>query len=295
MTAQPPSAGRWHSKVAPARVTFVVGAGGLLGTALTANLRARPDNLVLTSRVGWTTRAAHADLAAGLDRLDDVVSTYRVPWRIAWCAGAGVTGTTEEVLAEEVRTLTEFLHQVSQNPRLGPGSVFLASSAGGLYAGSGQGGPYDETDVPRPISPYGRAKLAAEQVVTDFACRTGNTALIGRIANLYGPGQNLSKSQGLISHLCRADLTRQPLSVYVSMDTIRDYLYVDDCAGLVSDMLDRADSARPGHVATSTGSPSRCWHRRTAPPSAHSSPSADRSSSGPPTWCWATPPTQSSR
>ncbi len=224
----------------------MVGAGGLLGTALTTNLRERRDEIVLSSQVSWTTRKAQADLTEGLDRLGDVVRSHRVPWRIAWCAGAGVTGTTEEVLSQEVSTLKAFLDQVAASPGLAKGSVFLASSAGGLYAGSGQGGPYDEMAVPQPISPYGRAKVAAERVVADFAERTGNTALIGRIANLYGPGQNLSKNQGLISHLCRANLTRQPLSVYVSMDTIRDYLYVDDCAGLVADMLDRADAARRG-------------------------------------------------
>ena len=225
----------------------MVGAGGLLGTALTTNLRERRDEIVLSSQVSWTTRKAQADLTEGLDRLGDVVRSHRVPWRIAWCAGAGVTGTTEEVLSQEVLDP----HGIP-GPGCGQlrawrqGSVFLASSAGGLYAGSGQGGPYDEMAVPQPISPYGRAKVAAERVVAEFAERTGNTALIGRIANLYGPGQNLSKNQGLISHLCRANLTRQPLSVYVSMDTIRDYLYVDDCAGLVADMLDRADAARRG-------------------------------------------------
>lgn len=115
--------------------------------------------------------------------------------------------------------------------------MFLASSAGALYAGNDRGGPYDERDATRPISAYGHAKVACEAAATEFAKATGHQVLIGRIANLYGPNQNLGKAQGLISHLCRGFLTRQPTSIFVPLDTIRDYLYVDDCAAMIADML----------------------------------------------------------
>lgn len=42
-----------------------------------------------------------------------------------------------------------------------------------------------------------------EQAAADFANATGKPVLVGRIAKLYGPRQNLSKPQGLISHICR--------------------------------------------------------------------------------------------
>ncbi len=63
--------------------------------------------------------------------------------------------------------------------------------------------------------------------------------LVGRLSNLYGPGQDVSKPQGLITQLCRAQLSRQPLSVYVSLDTRRDYLFVDDAAAMVVDGLEK--------------------------------------------------------
>ena len=90
--------------------------------------------------------------------------------------------------------------------------------------------PFTEHTEPAPISPYGRAKLRSEEIATAFAVRTSTALLVGRLANLYGPGQNLDKPQGLISQLCRAQLTRQPLSVSVPLDTMRDYLFVDDAA-----------------------------------------------------------------
>ena len=222
---------------APTPVTWVVGAGGLLGTALTAALRGRAGTPLDNTPVGWTTDRADGQLSDSLTRFADLVRGTGRPWRIAWCAGAGVTGTADGVLTGEVRTFERFLTAVAAQQLPTPGRLFLASSAGALYAGSDRGGPYDERDPARPISAYGHAKIACEDAAAQFAAASGSQAMIGRIANLYGPNQNLAKAQGLISHLCRGLLTRQPTSIFVPLDTIRDYLYVDDCAGMIADML----------------------------------------------------------
>lgn len=194
---------------------------------------------MLTQRISWAAPDTAVDLGRGLDRLAGLVARDGAPWRIAWCAGAGVTGTSAADLRLEVRTLAGFLEALAdRRDAIGPGTVFLASSAGGLYAGGAKGRPQSEIDLPVPISPYGEAKLAAEHAGRAYAAATGDTVLIGRIANLYGPGQNPAKAQGLVSALCRGSITRQPVSVYVSLDTIRDYLFVDDCAAMIADMLE---------------------------------------------------------
>ena len=72
--------------------------------------------------------------------------------------------------------------------------------------------------------------------------------LIGRIANLYGPGQDLAKAQGLVTVLCRAHLARRPASIYVSLDTARDYVFVDDVARLAVAGADRVADEPPGTV-----------------------------------------------
>jgi len=154
------------------------------------------------------------------------------PWSVAWCAGAGVTGTSEHALDLELVALRETLGALAAAPRAENGALFFASSAGAVYAGVGTP-PYDESSPVRPLAAYGRAKLDAEAVVTAWSHRTGTPSLIGRISNLYGPGQNLAKAQGLISQICRSHLNGQPLSIYVSLDTLRDYLFAPDCAGLI--------------------------------------------------------------
>jgi UDP-glucose 4-epimerase len=138
----------------------------------------------------------------------------------------------------EIVALNETLEALSAAPRGRDGTFFLASSAGGVYAGVATP-PYNESSPVRPLAAYGQAKLDAEALVTAWSRHTGTSALIGRITNIYGPGQNLKKGQGLISQICLNGLTGKPLSIYVSLDTLRDYLFAPDCAGLIIDGLAR--------------------------------------------------------
>jgi UDP-glucose 4-epimerase len=212
------------------RVAWVVGAGGLLGSAVCRRLESLGRE-VRSTAVPWGDREASVEAllrAAG--------ELPAADWEVYWCAGAGVIATSQADLDTEVSVLESFLDR--WDPAPGPGrGLFLASSAGGVYAGS-TGAPFTEHTEPAPISPYGLAKLRAEEIATAFAVRTGTGLLVGRLSNLYGPGQDVGKPQGLITQLCRAQLTRQPLSIYVSLDTMRDYLFVDDAARMAVSTLD---------------------------------------------------------
>jgi UDP-glucose 4-epimerase len=47
-----------------------------------------------------------------------------------------------------------------------------------------------------------------------------------------------------------AQCSDRPAAIYVPLDTIRDYLYADDCAGLILDAIDRAHAeARSGPIS----------------------------------------------
>jgi UDP-glucose 4-epimerase len=81
-------------------------------------------------------------------------------------------------------------------------------------------------------------------MVAEWCLDVGTSALIGRITTLYGPGQNLAKPQGIISQVCRSYLSGRPSSIYVPLDTIRDYLYVADAAGLIADGMSRLEHER---------------------------------------------------
>ncbi|SDO41065.1 UDP-glucose 4-epimerase [Cryobacterium flavum] len=213
-------------------LSWVIGAGGLLGSGLVRHLQAVGEIVVRGPRVRWGTPDAVTDLAAGLSHL--VATSDGRDWQVYWCAGVGVTGSNAEAFRAEVSTFEAFLESargLSANS-LERGSFFVASSAGGVYGGS-HGAPFHELSETAPLGDYGWAKIAIENATAAFSKSTGVRCLVGRISNLYGPGQSLAKPQGLISHLSLSSLTRKPLSVFVSLDTLRDYLYVDDGAELI--------------------------------------------------------------
>ncbi|MGG5259387.1 NAD-dependent epimerase/dehydratase family protein [Phycicoccus avicenniae] len=215
---------------APA-AAWVVGGGGLVGRHLVAALRARGTE-VMTSRVPWADEAAtDATLEAEAARFAALRSGR--PWLLAWCAGAGVVATGADALAAEQRVFERFARGLAGTLTEGEeGVVLLASSAGGLYAGSADP-PFTEETPPEPLVPYGRTKLAMEQALTAAVSGTGLRAVLARLANVYGPGQTLGKPQGLLSQLCLSEASPRPLPVFVSLDTIRDYVFAPDLARML--------------------------------------------------------------
>jgi UDP-glucose 4-epimerase len=184
--------------------------------------------------------AAAANAGAAL--LLAAAATAEDRWAVIWVAGAAVTSTPPDRIAAELHQLGIVLDAIADEAtRAGSaarGSMFYASSAGGVYGGS-EHPPFDETAVPVPISGYGRFKLDAERLLFEFSRSSGVSVVAGRIANLYGPGQNINKMQGLISHLAKAQFSPAPASIFVPLDTIRDYIYVRDCAEFVLDIVAR--------------------------------------------------------
>lgn len=160
------------------------------------------------------------------------------PWAVVWAAGNAANASTQSEVANELRTFQATLSSLKNNLPVGNGVFFLSSSAGGVYAGS-DSAPFTDRSVTKPLSPYGELKLAQEERATQEL--QGMCALvIGRISNLYGPGQNLDKLQGLISRLALAAITKQVVNMFVSLDTLRDYIYVDDAAAVILDSMGNA-------------------------------------------------------
>ena len=227
-------------------LSWVVGRRGLLGSAVIRELAFRGGDPV-TTRVQWD---GHGSVHA-LDAFARSLQERDAPWRLIWCAGAGVVATAPAALQQEVDLVQAFFERladrISANPSGSPTSIFVASSAGGVYAGSANP-PYDENSIPSADSAYGKAKLSIERHAHTFHEHTGVPLLVGRIANLYGPGQDLGKAQGLISRLCLSHITRQPLAIYVPLDSARDYLYVRDCARMMLDGLDQVRRVGGAHM-----------------------------------------------
>lgn len=212
---------------------WVIGAGGLLGSALCRALR--NDEISLFT---FEDRFAWGDEPVLLAQIRNAVQAFAAEvgpgdqWEVYWAAGRGTMGSTEASLQLETRALAAALSALGKadSLRLAQGSFAFASSAGAIYAGS-KDEVITENSTVTPTTGYAREKIQQEETIRLFAEVHGNVAvLIARFSTLYGTGQSTRKQQGLLTHIAASILRNKPVQIYVPFDTIRDYIAVDDAA-----------------------------------------------------------------
>lgn len=228
------------------QISWVIGSGGLLGSALCRAVDADSSpRFDPAGRFSWTAPsqlpaqmveavARFADQAAQADR-----------WEIYWAAGVGTMRSPGDVMQTETSALAGLLRQLSAQPALlaRPGRIALASSAGAIYAGSSDR-VLTEHSAPAPTTPYAHEKLRQEAMLEAFTRQhAGIGASVLRISTLYGAGQAPGKPQGLLTHMAQCIVRGLPIHIYVSLDTIRDYVAVDDAARAIVLSL-----RSPGHA-----------------------------------------------
>ena len=116
--------------------------------------------------------------------------------------------------------------------------LMLISSAA-IY-GDAWAGPIPATASPAPISIYGQHKLAAEQTLLGTA-EHGCTVTIVRLFSVFGPWL---RKQLLWDVLVRAYQGQNPVRLGGDGRELRDFLFVEDAAGLVLHLIGRPVAER---------------------------------------------------
>ena len=216
---------------------WVIGRGGLLGNGVEKQFRFG-DIYSPTEKLLWSDSAQlQGQISENCRQFSQVEVDSQ--WAIFWCAGKGTLSSTTEQMSEETRNFQEFLKLVEQNfdsKSLQKGLIFYASSAGGVYSGS-ENQPFTEHTTPQPTTAYGVAKLDQEDLLREFSDRLDVRIVVGRISNLYGANQDFSKNQGLISTICYSILRRQPINLFVPLETSRNYVYIADASRIIVDAV----------------------------------------------------------
>lgn len=108
--------------------------------------------------------------------------------------------------------------------------------------------PLDERTLPRPKSPYGASKLAAEAYCSGFSGTHGIRATALRFANVYGPYSGHKTS--VVARFARRLLAGESLTIYGDGRQTRDFIHVDDVAQGVRLALTRAHEEPVFQIAT---------------------------------------------
>ncbi len=105
-----------------------------------------------------------------------------------------------------------------------PGARVVYASSSSVY-GNQPRYPTQERDLPKPFSPYGVTKLAAEHLCGLYAENHGISTLSLRYFTVYGPRQRPDMS---IHRLCEAAIHGTPFPRYGDGSQIREFTFVDD-------------------------------------------------------------------
>jgi UDP-glucose 4-epimerase len=136
---------------------------------------------------------------------------------------------------------------VSQGVR----KIVFPSSGGTVYGSQNEG--VDENSTPQPLSPYGITKLATEHFLHYFHSHDNIGVDIYRIGNAYGPRQSVHRPQGVIAVWIRDILQDSEIQVYGDQTTLRDYVYIEDIAYLMTNSLLELESSDVYNIGTGVG------------------------------------------
>lgn len=247
------------------RIT-VLGASGLLGTAIARELASRPVRLRLIGRRATVVPARPvaevevrtADLTAADAVADAVADADAVVHLAAHMSGAATWRVaSDDPVAERVNVglVHDLIDAMRARPRAGgavpPVVVFAGSMSqvGRCAAPRIHGGCPD-----KPLTAYDRQKLAAERAIEAATAEGVVRGTTLRLATLYSGGTDATAlDRGVVATMSRRAFTGQPLTMWHDGTVKRDLLCVDDAARAFVAALDRPRSLTGRHWLVGTG------------------------------------------
>lgn len=233
------------------RTVLITGGCGFVGVNLAASIsqsydRVRVlDNLSIGSldalKAVWPGGEDTADLEflqGDVRERRDVEEAVRgVDAVVHLAAQSGVATSIEDPGFDHSINVLGTLNVLEASRRSGVQRVVFSSS--NASAGE-QLPPVTEAGTPRPISPYGASKLAAEGYCSAYNEAYGLETVALRFANAYGPHSTHKTS--VIARFLSKVLADAPLTIYGDGSQTRDFVYIEDLCQAIGLALDEAPS-----------------------------------------------------
>jgi UDP-glucose 4-epimerase len=208
----------------------VTGGAGFIGSCLVDALVGRGDEVTVVDdlssgkreNVNAAARFVEADIRDGLEVDADVV------FHLAAQADVG-TSVARPDFDADVNVVGTV--RVLEAARAAGAQVVFSSTGGAIY---GECERPAREDAPRlPLSPYGTAKLAAEEYLGTWNRLYGMGNVSLRFANVYGPRQDSGLEGGVVAIFLERMQRGERATIFGDGEQVRDFVYVGDVVDAV--------------------------------------------------------------
>jgi UDP-glucose 4-epimerase len=199
----------------------IVGATGFIGSRLSSYFKDRGTDVI--------------EIRSNNELRDFLIIDGREKAPVIVWAAAKVNPVSANVspgkVAQELFEWNFFCASLSSDKILRESKVVFLSSGGCVY--SDLDGPFTESSQSFGVNKYGQLKLSMEATLQSSPLRH----IILRVANVYGPHQPVGRGQGVVAEWSAKLLNNEVPSLYGSLASKRDYLFVDDLCEAVEKSL----------------------------------------------------------
>jgi UDP-glucose 4-epimerase len=213
----------------------VTGGAGFIGSHVVDALVARADEVHVVDNFA-TGRRENLNPAAALhehdirEPLGPLFDEIRPEVVVHLAAQADVGTSVERPLFDaEVNVLGTV--NVLEAARSHGAQLVFSSTGGAIYGECER--PAREDDARQPLSPYGTAKLAAEEYLATWNRLHGTRHVALRFANVYGPRQLAKLEGGVVAIFTDRLRAGEGVTIFGDGEQTRDYVYVGDVVAAV--------------------------------------------------------------
>ena len=221
---------------------LVTGGAGFIGSHLVDTLVAAGRRVIVVDDLS-TGNGRNLNAGAEFHRLDigspaarQLIVESRLSAVLHLAAQVSVSVSARDPVLDAKTNVLGTLNLIEAVRQAGNGRFLFVSTGGAIY-GEPESMPATETTPCRPVSPYGAAKLAAENYLRSYGAACGFDYTIVRPGNVFGPRQDPHGEAGVVAIFARAMLAGEPVTVFGDGEDQRDYVYVSDAVECIERAL----------------------------------------------------------
>ncbi|MBL6654583.1 MAG: NAD-dependent epimerase/dehydratase family protein [Flavobacteriaceae bacterium] len=184
-----------------------------------------------------------------VDKIKNLIEVNHIKTIVHLVSGM-IPSSNENDFKEEKRAVIRPTHEIFSFAAKNRVKVIFISSGGTIYKNNLL--DHKEIEDLNPINFYGKSKVAIEKNLKDLHNSFNLRYITLRPSNVYGNFYSLNSNQGLIPNTINNILKKEPITIWGDGSDKRDYLYAEDLASTICQMILKEEIYGEFNVASSS-------------------------------------------